>query len=159
MDEVFRPIEGYERLYEVSNMGRVRSLKYGKKKILKPVMTKFGYLRVGLHKEGKQKLFFVHRLVTQAFIPNPEGLPQINHIDEDKTNNVVDNLEWCDHRYNMNYGTRIERSVQTGIRNGTYDPELCGLTEKERKRLYYQKNKERLKEYQREYDRRKKTSE
>lgn len=165
--EQWRPIEGYDGLYEVSNLGKVRSFKWGREKILRPVPDKKGYLRVGLRKEGKQKWFMVHRLVAQAFLPNPEGLPQINHKNENKTLNVVflnddrsvdeyrSNLEWCDCTYNINYGTRNERggknSLQTNIRNGRYDPELCGLTEKERKRLYRQKNLEKMREYQREW--------
>ena len=164
--EQWRPIEGYEGLYQVSNLGRVRSLdridcagRRLKGKILSPEVAR-GYVQVQLWKEGKLKWFKVHRLVAQTFIHNPEGLPQINHKDEDKTNNIVDNLEYCDGKYNMNYGTRIERAVQTRISNGNADPELCGIgDEKEYKRLYYQKNKDRLRErhteYMREYRRRK----
>ena len=157
-DEVWRDIEGYEMIYQVSNMGRVKRLdgidsqgRNWKGRILSPGIDKGGYLKVCLYKEGKVNRFLVHRLVAHAFIPNPEGLPQINHIDEDKTNNLVDNLEYCDCKYNCNYGTHTERQVQTMIRKGIFDPEMCGLDRNERKRLYYQKNKERLKEYQREY--------
>ena len=153
-NEIWKDIEGYEGLYQVSNLGRVKSLeridRLGRLKpgvILRPKVERGGYLLVGLHKEGKQKMFLVHRLVAHAFIPNPEGLPEINHRDEDKTNNLVDNLEYCDRKYNMNYGTRNERMtknrVQSGIDNGTYDPELCGIMNKDRNeyaRLYYQKN-------------------
>lgn len=174
MDEVFRPVEGYEGLYEVSNLGRVKSLKWGKERILKPGMDGCGYLKANLYKEGKIKHFMVHRLVAQAFIPNPEGLPQINHKDEDKTNNRVDNLEWCTAKYNSNYGTRIEQMVQSRIKNGTFDSELCGIEDyKEYKHIYYQKNRDKRLEYsrmyhqknrdqinerRREYRRRKKTS-
>ena len=174
MEEVFKAIEGYEGLYEVSNLGRVRSLDsydrlgrlHKKGKILKPAIIKDGYLQVHLSKEGKKKTFMVHRLVAQAFIPNPEGLPIINHKDENPKNNRVENIEWCDYKYNSIYGTCKERMIQTKISNGLVDPELCGLTEKERNRLYKrknrdkinelnrkyrQKNKERLNKYQREY--------
>ena len=163
-DEVWRDIEGYEMIYQVSNMGRVKRLdgidsqgRNWKGRILSPGIDKGGYLKVCLYKEGKVNRFLVHRLVAHAFIPNPEGLPQINHIDEDKTNNLVDNLEYCDRKYNMNYGTRNERMtknrVQSGIDNGTYDPELCGIMNKDRNeyaRLYYQKNIEHLREQNRE---------
>lgn len=109
INEQWRPVKGFEGLYEVSNLGRVKSLKYGKEKILKPEKTKKGYLFVILYRNRKRKFFKVHRLVATAFLPNPEGLPEVNHRDEDKTNNVVSNIEWCDRRYNMNYGTLQER--------------------------------------------------
>ena len=115
--EQWKPVKGYEELYEVSNLGRVKSLNYnhtGKERILKPGKVGNGYLQVGLWKNGKEKRFLVHRLVAIAFLPNPEGLPEVNHRNEDKTNNVVSNIEWCDAKYNNSYGTRIERvaSVQ-----------------------------------------------
>ena len=109
--EIWKPIEGYPD-YEVSNMGRVKSLKFGKEKILKGVKDKNGYLIVDLYKEGKQKHYLIHRLVASAFIDNPNNLPQVNHIDEDKTNNRVENLEYCDSSYNTNFGTRTERIVK-----------------------------------------------
>lgn len=159
MTEQWRPIEGYEGLYEVSNLGKVRSLdridctgRRLKGKILIPLMMKNGYLSVFLCKEGKAKHFLIHRLVAQAFILNPEGLKEINHKDEDKTNNLVDNLEYCDRKYNMNYGTRTERDVQTKIRKGLFDPEMCGIKDrKEYDRLYNQKNKERIRERNKEW--------
>ena len=157
-EEIWRDIEGYEGLYQVSNMGRVKSLgndKNRKEKILKPGMNNYGYLQVGLHKEGKRKIFQVHRLVAQAFIPNPEELPEINHKTEIKTDNRAEFIEWCDHRYNMNYGTRNERAgknmVQTKIKKGLADPELCGFTNKKRDSLYYQKNREKINERSRLY--------
>lgn len=111
--EQWKPIVGYEGLYEVSSLGRIKSLNYhraGKEKILKPEKERNGYLRVGLWKNGKQKMFYVHRLVGEAFIPNPEKLPEINHKNENKANNAVENIEWCDRRYNINFGTRTERT-------------------------------------------------
>lgn len=97
--------------YEVSNMGRVKSLPRNSTKggILKPQTYSKGYLRIGLSKNGKVKHFLVHRLVCFAFIPNPQNYPIINHKDENPSNNHVDNLEWCNHSYNMNYGTCKER--------------------------------------------------
>ena len=112
LKEIWKDIEGYEGLYQVSNMGRVKSLgnnKTRKEKILKNSKGSIGYLQVGLYKEGKVKYFRVHQLVASAFIPNPDNLPQVNHRNEDKTDNRVENLEWCNRSYNTNYGTRNER--------------------------------------------------
>lgn len=114
MIEVWKDIKDYEG-YQVSNEGNVKSLgndRTRKEKLLKPAKNKDGYLRVGLSKNNKRKFYFIHRLVAQAFSPNPDNLPEINHRDEDKTNNNVANLEWCDHRYNNNYGTRNERVAE-----------------------------------------------
>lgn len=114
MIEIFKDIEGYEGLYQISNYGSVKSLGNGKtrkEKVLKPTKNKDGYLRVGLCKQGKRKMYLVHRLVTSAFIENPNNYEQINHRDEQKTNNHVTNLEWCTRSYNINYGTRTERAT------------------------------------------------
>lgn len=110
--EEWRNIEGYSD-YMVSNLGRVKSLKYNKEKILKPATHTKGYLCVALCKNSKMQTFKVHRLVAQAFIPNTDNLPQVNHINEDKSDNRVDNLEWCDASYNINYGTGIQRRSTT----------------------------------------------
>lgn len=107
--EVWKDIEGYEGHYQVSNQGRVRSLKFEKKRILKPHRDKGGYLLVNLCNNSEMKTFKVHRLVAKVFISNPQNLPEINHKDEIKTNNCVENLEWCDRKYNINYGTHIQR--------------------------------------------------
>lgn len=93
----------YSGLYEVSNYGRVKNSRTGK--ILKPVINNKGYLFVGLHKDGKDKKFLVHRLVATMFIPNPDNLPAVNHISEVRSENTVDNLEWCTIAYNNTYGT------------------------------------------------------
>ena len=105
--EEFRDIPGYEGMYEVSNLGRVKNVETGR--ILKPGKDRYGYLQLVLSKNGIMKTIKVHRLVAQAFLPNPNNYPQVNHRDEDKTNNTIDNLEWCDAKYNINYGTRTER--------------------------------------------------
>ena len=109
--EEWRPVDGYEN-YEVSNFGRVKSLNYhrtDKEGILKPGKNKDGYLYVGLCRNGKMKYFKVHKLVAEAFLPNPECFEQVNHKDEDKTNNCVSNLEFCDAKYNSNFGSRNKR--------------------------------------------------
>ena len=116
-EEIWCPIKDYEGLYEVSDKGRVRSIKFGKERILKPLRNTCGYLQVQLWKNGEKKNLLVHRLVAQAFIPNPDNLPQVNHKDEDKENNSVQNLEWCDGKYNINYGTCIKR-VSEKLTNG-----------------------------------------
>ena len=98
----------YTGLYEVSNLGRVRNSRT--ERILKPTIYNNGYQNVGLYKNGKDKKFLVHRLVATMFIPNPDSLPQVNHRDENPSNNVWANLEWCDAKYNVNYGTGRERA-------------------------------------------------
>ena len=110
--QIWKDIKGYEGKYQVNQVGQVRSMNYlrtGKVKRLSPGLSSDGYLQVGLYKDGKYYHYLVHRLVAEAFIPNPNNLPQVNHIDENKTNNCVWNLEWCDAKYNSNYGTKIER--------------------------------------------------
>ena len=99
--EEFRDVVGYEDLYEVSNEGRVRNKITGK--IKKPAKDKDGYLRVSLYNKEVKGTYGVHRLVAKSFIPNPNNYPQINHIDENKSNNSADNLEWCDCQYNIRY--------------------------------------------------------
>lgn len=107
----WRPVPGYEGLYEVSDAGDVASLNWhntGERKLMCPSRNEKGYLQVSLVKEKISKCHKVHRLVAMAFIPNPLDLPQINHIDEDKGNNYAWNLEWCTNIYNSNYGKRNE---------------------------------------------------
>lgn len=106
--ENWLPVEGYEN-YEVSDFGRVRSMKNGKKRILKPADNGIGYLQVGLSKEGKKKFFSVHRLVAVTFVPNMFNLNEVNHINEDKTDNRAENLMWCSRKENCNFGTRTQR--------------------------------------------------
>lgn len=111
--EIYKDIEGYEG-YQISNHGNVKSLNYnktGKEKILKPKKNKSGYLQVVLYQQGKGKYHYIHRLVAQAFIENPNNLPQVNHKNQIKTDNRVENLEFCDAKYNCNFGTRNERSA------------------------------------------------
>lgn len=123
---VRKPVAGYEGYYEVDQFGRVFGLDrsivvvdgnrtYTKNltgKQMKQSMHDKGYKTVSLTKDGKTTMLFVHRIVAQAFLPNPDNLPMINHKDEDKTNNFLENLEWCTAKYNANYGTGIERHAR-----------------------------------------------
>ena len=104
--ETWKAIAGYEGLYQVSNLGRVKSINYnhtGKEKILKPRKNTCGYLHVCLYKDGQKKMSLVHRLIAEAFIPNPNNLETVNHKDEVKTNNVASNLEWMSRGDNKRY--------------------------------------------------------
>lgn len=112
MQEIWKDIEGYEGLYQVSNYGRIKSLDYRHKGIPKIMVSgkqNNGYMNVGLWKDRQKTTYYIHRLVAKAFLPNPDGLPEVNHIDECLSNNMVTNLEWCTSEYNANYGTRNER--------------------------------------------------
>lgn len=113
MNEIWRPIKGFETLYEVSNKGRIRSLcgRYGNLRIVKLGHGSRGYMNVCLCDHGKQTTRNVHRIVAETFIPNPDNLPCVNHKDEDKTNNDVSNLEWCSYYYNNTYGDRLTKSA------------------------------------------------
>ena len=152
MEEIWKPVKGFEGYYEVSNLGRVRSVdrlvKYSngqihlhKGRILSPgLVHKLGYLQVALCNNGKIKHKMVYRLVAEAFIPNPDNLPQVNHKDENAFNNCVENLEWCTIEYNINYGTRTQKAIESNIKNGHWDPNMCGLDKEEyekRKRMKY----------------------
>lgn len=108
--EEWKDIEGYEGLYQVSNYGRVRNSKRGIYRAFSD--NGYGYYMVILCKNGKKKPFYVHRLVAEAFIPNPNNYEQINHKNENKHQNNVENLEWCSPKYNMNYGTARERTSE-----------------------------------------------
>lgn len=109
MDEIWKDIKDYEGLYQVSNWGRIKSIRFGKERIMKLCIDRYGYLYIVLYKNNKQKNFRIHRLVAEAFLQNPHNYPCINHKDENKQNNNVENLEWCSAKYNANYGTRNER--------------------------------------------------
>lgn len=120
MEEIWKPVVGYEEYYEVSNTGRVRTIprivytnnggyiNIGRA-IKTPMLHYKGYLQVRLKVNNRPKTFFVHRLVAESFIPNPNGYKYVNHIDEDKTNNSVENLEWCSALYNNLYGSRLSK--------------------------------------------------
>lgn len=148
--EEWLPIKGYEDLYQVSNWGRVKSLNYNhtrQEQILKPSTTKKGYQRIHFSKDGKQRMFLVHRLVANAFIPNPNNLPQVNHIDENPSNNHISNLEWCDCKYNCNYGSWIEKHSKANSKqitqltlDGEFIKNWSSIIDVERKLGYHQSN-------------------
>lgn len=120
-NEVWKDIQSYEGFYQVSSLGRIRSLNrtvrnrlgftIAKGKVLSGV-SKNGYLRVQLFKEGRWKSYPIHRLVANAFLSNSNSMPEVNHKNEDKGDNRVDNLEWCDRKQNCNYGTRTKRQSE-----------------------------------------------
>lgn len=121
VDEIWKPVVGYEGLYEVSSKGRVKSLnkivnhkRYGiqnKKEFILNISktTNFGYFRCKLTKDNITKSFFIHRIVAEAFLSNENSYPIINHIDYNKQNNNVENLEWCTNRYNINHSNSIKK--------------------------------------------------
>ena len=110
-NEVWKDVPGFEGRYQISNLGNVMSLDYrhtGKPHLMAQC-TVMGYKMIRFKAKGRNEMYKVHRLVAMAFIPNPNNYKQVNHKDENKTNNVVDNLEWCTAKYNSNYGTRLQR--------------------------------------------------
>ena len=144
--EILKQIDGYPE-YWVSSIGNVYSTMKGGFKKLKPLNDSYGYFMVNLCKCRKHKLFKIHRLVAQAFILNPLNLPCVNHKDEDKTNNTVENLEWCTYEYNLNYGTRNERSAKTRSKtvyqytlDGTFIREWISVSEIQRQTGWNQGN-------------------
>lgn len=111
MKEIWKDIKGFENLYQVSNLGRIKSLgnKSNHKRdiIMKQTLNYKGYLQLCLRKDNKSYHFVVHRLVAGAFIPNPDNLPQVNHISGIKTDNSVSNLEWCNNSYNQLHANKM----------------------------------------------------
>lgn len=105
MKEIWKPIPSYEGLYEISNLGRVKS--FYRKRILKPVTERTGYNQVTLVKQHKKKKHYIHRLVAINFISKIEGCEEINHKDGNKSNNVINNLEWCNRQYNINHSIKV----------------------------------------------------
>lgn len=134
MTEIWKDVVGYEGIYEVSNLGRVKRLahtyvdtyKSGRHRtksefILCGTTLPNGYVMVDLHIDHKRTRKYVHRLVAEAFIPNPNNYRFVNHKDETRDNNVVCNLEWCTRAYNNSYGTNRQRMVETRKRNNSYE--------------------------------------
>lgn len=147
--EVWKPIPGFP-WYEVSSEGRVWSKRNG---LLKTRLSDRGYVLVNLYNNGKLYTKKVHRLVAEVFLSNPNNLPYINHKDENKSNNNVLNIEFCDAKYNCNYGTRIQRQIDTKIKSGLYNPETAGvyLSKEERGRIYRNIHKEKIRNYQKQW--------
>ena len=146
MKEIWKDIEGFKD-YQVSNLGRIKSFKYNKVKgkILSVHKSKTGYYILYIqNNNGIGKSVRVNRLVAEAFIPNPDNLPCVNHINENKLDNRVENLEWCTYEYNNNYGTKIERQRKTSMNttccnvvvqytlNGNYVKEYRSVRQAER---------------------------
>lgn len=120
--EVWKDIKGYEGMYQVSNYGNVRSLDYrrmGAIKVLKPFNDKYGYKAICLVKNKQKHTFTVHRLVAIAFISNPNNYPCVNHKNEIRDDNRVENLEWCTVKYNTNYGGCLEKRSLNNPRSKT----------------------------------------
>lgn len=183
MEEIYRDIPGYEGMYQCSNLGNIKALRreyiagngshhWTEEKIMKQTLNGSGYLQVQLHNNGKIKTYIVHRIIAEVFLPNPDKLPQVNHKSEKKTENFVyvnydgtvdygkSNLEWCDNKYNCNYGTFKEKHKQLMLKRwdkkGRKTQEEKDEYTKQYMRQYYIKNREKLLARQREYDKKKK---
>lgn len=137
MEEIWKSINETNGYYEISNLGNVRTIdRYArvcgggkrivKGKPIKPMICSNGYLELQASIEGKRRIFMIHRLVAQYFIPNPNNLPEVNHKDENPQNNHVDNLEWCTPKYNCNYGTRNQRCMEKVIKKPVRQLSLDG---------------------------------
>lgn len=147
-NEIWKDVKGFENLYQVSNLGRVKSLdrqKWNGKifynfkgRILKPVLDgRKNYLFVNLHKNKTRKQMNVHRLVAEAFIPNLDNLPCINHKNEIKTDNRAENLEWCTIAYNSNYGQGKKRMVESRNKNNDINELIRKIKETKKKNKSY----------------------
>ena len=149
MKEIWKDIIGFEGIYEISNLGRIRRIKTGR--ILSTRRSDGWYITVTLYKDKKRYGKSLHRLVAETFVPNPYNLPEVNHIDEDKINNRADNLEFCDRKYNNNYGSRMDKIRDTKLKNGHINEEYSGLDKKSYGKKYYQEHKEDRIEYGKKY--------
>ena len=158
--EEWKDVVGYEGLYEVSNLGNVRNKQTGK--VLKPTLGKrWGYYKLNLYKDGIIKSKTIHRLVAEAWIPQVyKDKDQINHINEIKTDNRVENLEWCTVNYNNAYGTHNDRVYNILVEKGLIKhPERRYLSSYDKHRLYYLDNKDKIRSTARRKSARKKVKE
>ena len=137
-DSIFKPIKGFENMYEISNYGIIKSvdrniickdgqIKPIKSRYIRPADNGSGYKFVYLWKDNKQHRYYIHRLVAETFLSNPDNLSEVNHIDNNKANNNVNNLEWCDKTYNNNYGTRNTR-ISNANKDRCITPVICLTT-------------------------------
>lgn len=160
MEEIWKPIKGYEGLYEVSNYGRVRSIghyvtfsngvvRYYSSTVLKPREVSGGYYDVILYKDKIGSHNRIHRLVAEQFIENPECLRDVNHKNENKKDNRAENLEWVTHSDNMLYGTRTQRWRKTMFDNGHISDKYSGLSVKEYRKKWWQEHKDTINEERR----------
>lgn len=148
--EQWKDVKGYEGLYQISNEGRVKSLNYkrmGIEKVMRPQKDKNGYLIIHFCKNGIHYNHKIHRLVAEAFIVNPNNSTEVNHINENKDDNRAENLEWCNRKYNMNYGTIIQRKrdkltkpILQLTTDGILIKEWNGAKEIQRETSYFQSN-------------------
>lgn len=120
MEEIWKDVVGYEGLYLISNLGRVKSVtrktpdgRTISGKIMSPYLNNGGYFMITLSMFNKKKRLLIHRLVASTFIPNPDNKPQVNHIDENKQNNCVNNLNWMTNKENQEHGTRTDRQAKS----------------------------------------------
>jgi len=123
MKEIWKPVLGFEEYFEISNLGNLKrklmyqrnwkneKVKVIKDRIMKPTMDR-GYLKIILSINGKRYLRYIHRLVAEAFIPNPNNYKEVNHKDSNPSNNCVDNLEWCDRKYNISYMVKHQEKIK-----------------------------------------------
>lgn len=116
--ELWKDVTDYEGLYQISSHGRVKSFAWGKEKIIKQHAESSGYSQVTLRKNNKRKHFLVHRLVAKEFLPNPKLYKEVNHKDVDKSNNFVDNLEWCSRRENIMHSIKMGRHCLENLKLG-----------------------------------------
>ena len=129
MEEIWKDIKDYEGLYQISNLGRVKSLNYnntGKEKIMKVLTRDDKYQHITLTKSGKQKQYYIGILVATAFLDNPDNLPIVNHKDCNPSNNVVSNLEWCSYSYNNSYDDAGKKRREAARKNpSASSPKYC----------------------------------
>lgn len=132
----WKPINGYEGLYEISNLGEIKSYRKSKPKILKNIKDSNGYLVITLCKDNNKERKFIHRIVAEHFIPNPYKYNEVNHKDENPSNPLYTNLEWCTHKYNINYGTCKERISKSSIGRKRSKRSIDKQIERQQKKVY-----------------------